>query len=152
MAVAEHENYRLENPDEEFLEEFLDVAEVLLEQGDAYRSIKERRGLEKTYDELDIQEKWEYALDVVHKQQGIRYSSADELVGDVRASELDMTHLYSWGDSYGGVNEEVDDLTVTPLQDDDQVVVQARVEAEENDYAWIQLNRVDFQNRWEDFL
>lgn len=151
MPLTEHEDYRLEDPDEEFLEEFLDVAEILLEQGDTYRSIRERRGLEKTYDDLDIQEKWEYALDVVHKQQGVQYSSADELMEDIRANELDLTHLYNWGDSHGEFTEEVDEPGVTPLKDK-RVVVQARVEAEENDEAWLQLNQVDFQNRWEDLL
>lgn len=152
MPLTEHEDYRLEDPDEEFLEEFLNVAEILLEQGDAYKSIRDRRGLEKTYEELDIQEKWEYAIDVVHNQQGVRYSSADELVEDIRADEMDLTHLYTWGGSYGEFTEEVDELSLTPLKDDESVVVQARVEAENNDDAWLQINKVDFQNRWEEFL
>ena len=152
MPLTEHENYRLEEPDEEFLQEYLDIPEILLEHGDAYRSIKERRGLEKTYDKLDMEEKWEYALDVVHKQQGTHYSSAEELVDAVRSDDLDLTHLYSWGDSHDGITEEVEELSLTPLENGERVVVQARVEAEDNDEAWIQLNRVDFQTRWEDLL
>jgi hypothetical protein len=85
--------------DEEVLEDHEELADTILEEGEAYSSIRQRRDLEATYDDLDVEEKWRYALDVLHSRGVGRYSSPRELIRDFRAGEVLQDGEVPWNDA-----------------------------------------------------
>ena len=153
MATRHQKRVQLEKPDETLLEEHEDAADVILENGTAYNSVKQRRNLQKDYDDLSTVEKWEYAIDVVEMREGENYDSAEELIKDIYDKELDLDTYSSWTDDYQDESFRVDSPDVNRLSGDPmQVEVQAEVKSEENDEAWIEFTQIDFANRWEEWL
>lgn len=141
MATREPQTEARTEPDENLLEDHESLADTILEQGEAYRGIRQRRDLKKTYDELEPDEKWRHALEVLENRAGERYSSPRKLIQDIRAGEVLQDGLpwdtYSWEDYESDEHDEemvVEEPFATEVDDGSiNVRVQAYLDGREDE-------------------
>lgn len=149
---------RIEEPepqDEEILEENEDLADTILEQGQVYREIAERRDLEKSYDKLEPEDKWWYALEALHSRAGVSYSSPRQLLQEYYQGDLDLDEVpwndTEWGDQHDLGSETLEenvDFSVTGVIDG-RVTARAEAYLEDRDEEGIVYRLLDDPEEWE---
>ncbi|MFB6241267.1 MAG: hypothetical protein ABEJ36_00505 [Candidatus Nanosalina sp.] len=156
MGSTEGELPEVGRAEREILDDHEDIADKILDHGEVYRSLADRRGLEKTYDELGTEEKWDYALEVLKTRIGERYDRADEAIYDWKSGELgsdDLTWTTRWDDDYQkgrkNLDVRVESPDVTPVEDG-RVSVRAEVHLEGEDEDNIVYRLFDDREKWEE--